>query len=103
MSTATPTNPVLPVARLTAGTLSNADGHKLFEALRAALTAQEDAVTLDLTNVISFSTSFLNSSLGALANELGTASYQRLRIINYKPAQLKQLKDYITTATQSVT
>jgi hypothetical protein len=103
MSIAVPTNTVLLVARLTAGTFSNADGHKLFEALRAALTEQEGAVTLDLTDVISFSTSFLNSSLGAPANKLGTASYRRPRIINYKSAQLKQLKDYITRATQLVT
>lgn len=100
MSTAIPTNPVLPVARLTAGTLSNADGYKLFEALRAAITEQEGPVTLDLADVISFSSSFLNSSLGTLADELGTASYRRLRLSNYKPAQLKQLKDYMATAAQ---
>ncbi|QKG58781.1 STAS-like domain-containing protein [Hymenobacter sp. BRD128] len=100
MSTTTPIHPVLSVARLTAGTLANADGHKLFEALRTALTEQEGPVTLDLANVVSFSTSFLNSSLGTLANELGAASYRRLRLINYKPAQLKQLKDYITTMTK---
>jgi hypothetical protein len=97
MSTATPANPVLPVARLTAGTFSNTDGYKLFEALRTALTEQEGLVTLDLADVISFSTSFLNSSLGTLANELGAASYQRLRLTNYKPAQIMQLKDSMAT------
>lgn len=99
MSTTTPANPVLLVARLTAGTLSNADGHKLFEALRTALTEHGGAVTLDLTDTVSFSTSFLNSSFGALANELGAASYQRLRLTNYKLAQFKQLKDYMSIAT----
>lgn len=100
MSPATPTNPVLLVARLTAGTFSNADGHKLFEALRTSLTEQKGIVTLDLTDVISFSTSFLNSALGTLASALGAASYQRLRLINYKPAQFQQLKDYMATITQ---
>ncbi|MDJ0364872.1 DUF4325 domain-containing protein [Hymenobacter sp. H14-R3] len=100
MSIATPTHPVLPVARLTAGTFTNADGNKLFEALRAALTEQAGPVTLDLTDVISFSSSFLNSSLSPLADDLGTASYQRLRLRNYKPAHLKQLKDYLATVAQ---
>jgi hypothetical protein len=99
MSTTTPANPILLVARLTAGTFSNADGHKLFEALRTALSEQGGAVTLDLTDTVSFSTSFLNSSFGALANELGATSYQRLRLTNYKLAQFKQLTAYLAAVT----
>lgn len=103
MSTTVPTSPVLTVATLTPGTISNADGYKLLLALKEAMTAQPGPVTLDLTGVIGFSSSFLNSSLGALFEEMGTASFKRLRLSNYKPTQLKQLKDYMADVAQTHT
>ena len=96
-------SPVLTVSTLTSGTLSNADGYKLLVALKDALTAQPGPVTLDLTGVIGFSSSFLNSSLGSLYEELGAASFKRLRLSNYKPTQLKQLKDYMADVAQTHT
>lgn len=101
MSTTAPTNPVLTVLTLATGTTSNADGYKLLLALKAALAEQNGPITLDLTGVIGLSSSFLNSSLGALYEELGAASYKRLRLSNYKPAQLKQLKDYMADVAQT--
>ncbi|RZK35681.1 MAG: DUF4325 domain-containing protein [Hymenobacter sp.] len=101
MSITAPTSPVLTVLTLTSGTLSNVDGYKLLLALKAALAEQPGPVMLDLAGVISFSSSFLNSSLGALYEELGAASYKRLRLNNYKPAQLKQLKDYMADVAQT--
>lgn len=100
MSTTAPTSPVLTVLTLTSGTLSNADGYKLLLALKAALAEQPGPVTLDLTGVVSFSSSFLNSSLGAIYEELGAPSYKRLRLNNYKPTQFKQLKDYMADVAQ---
>ena len=94
-------SPVLTVSTLTSGTLSNADGYKLLVALKGALTAQPGPATLDLTGVIGFSSSFLNSSLGSLYEELGAASFKRLRLSNYKPTQLKQLKDYMADVAQT--
>lgn len=94
-------SPVLTVSTLTSGTLSNADGYKLLMALKDALSAQPGPVTLDLTGVIGFSSSFLNSSLGSLYEELGAASFKRLRLSNYKPTQLKQLKDYMADVAQT--
>ena len=64
MTTTVLTSPVLTVATLTPGTISNADGYKLLLAIKEAMTAQPGPVTLDLTGV--FSSSFLNSSLGTL-------------------------------------
>ena len=101
MTTTVPTNPVLTVASLTSGTISNADGYKLLLALKDAMTSQPGPVTLDLTGVIGFSSSFLNSSLGALFEEMGAAGFKRLRLSNYKPTQLKQLKDYMADVAQT--
>ena len=103
MNSTASTSPVLTVSTLTSGTLSNADGYKLLMALKGALTAQPGPVTLDLTGVIGFSSSFLNSSLGSLYEELGAASFKRLRLSNYKPTQLKQLKDYMADVAQTHT
>jgi hypothetical protein len=101
MSTTALNIPVLTVLDLTAGTLSNVDGYKLLLALKEALAVQTGPVTLDLTGVVSFSSSFLNSSLGALYEEFGAPSYKRLRLNNYKPAQLKQLKNYMADVAQT--
>ena len=101
MDSTASTSPVLTVSALTTGTLSNADGYKLLVALKGALAAQPGPVTLDLTGVVGFSSSFLNSSLGSLHEELGTASFKRLRLSNYKPTQLKQLKDYMADVAQT--
>jgi len=101
MSTPVSTSPVLTVVALTAGTLSNADGYKLLQTLKQALSAQPGPVTLDLTGVTGFSSSFLNSSLGSLFEEMGAASFKRLRLSNYKPTQLKQLKDYMADVAQA--
>ena len=101
MSTIATTSPVLTVLALTSGTLSNADGYKLLLALKAALAEQPGPVTLDLAGIVCFSSSFLNSSFGALYEEFGAPSYQRLRLSNYKPAQLKQLKEYMNDVAQT--
>lgn len=101
MSTPVSTSPVLTVATLTSGTISNADGYKLLVALKEALSAQPGPVTLDLAGVIGFSSSFLNSSLGSLFEGMGAASFKRLRLSNYKPTQLKQLKDYMADMAQT--
>ena len=103
MSTTVPNSPVLTVANLTPGTISNADGYIFLLAMKQAMTAQPGPVTLDLTGVIGFSSSFLNSSLGALFEEMGTASFKRLRLSNYKPTQLKQLKDYMADVAKTHT
>jgi hypothetical protein len=86
MSITAPTSPVLTVLTLTSGTLSNADGYKLLLALKAALAEQPGPVMLDLA---------------ALYEELGASSYKRLRLNNYKPAQLKQLKEYMADVAQT--
>jgi hypothetical protein len=62
---------------------------------------QPGPVTLDLAGVIGFSSSFLNSSLGSLFEEMGAASFKCLRLSNYKPTQLQQPKDYMADVAKT--
>ena len=100
MSTTSSSGVVLTVSDITSGTYSNTDGFSLLVAMREALQSQEGVVTLSLQGVIGFSSSFLNSSLGALYEEMGKSSFQRIRLTNYKPAQLALLKKYMADVVQ---
>lgn len=93
-STASP-GPVLHLFDIVHDTLTNTEGLKLFVALQDALTSQDGPVTLSLLNLTAFSSSFLNSSFGALYEQHGPGVMKRLRLTNYKPTQLQQLKDYL--------
>lgn len=87
--------PVLQLFDIVDNTLTNTDGLKLFVALRHALEMQAAPVTLSLLNLTAFSSSFLNSSFGALYEQQGAEFIKRIRLTNYKPAQLQQLKEYL--------
>ncbi|WP_223653382.1 STAS-like domain-containing protein [Hymenobacter psoromatis] len=86
---------VLCVSTITNGTISNIDGLALLVAVKNALAEFNNAVSIDFQGVIAFSSSFLNSSIGALCEEMGIDVLHRLRIINCSPAALKQLRTYI--------
>lgn len=86
---------VLRVSTITNGTISNVAGLTLLVAIKNALADTPAMVVLDFAGVIAFSSSFLNSSLGALCEEMGTDSLRRLRLAGCTPAVLKQLRDYI--------
>ena len=100
MSTPSSSGVVLTISDITPGTYSNINGSSLLVAIREALQNQEGLVTLSLQGTIGFSSSFLNSSLGALYEEMGKSSFQRIRLTNYKPAQLAQLKKYMADVVQ---
>ncbi|HEX8350036.1 MAG TPA: DUF4325 domain-containing protein [Hymenobacter sp.] len=100
MSNPTAAGVVLTICDITAGTYSNADGATFLVALKEALNQQTGPVTLSLQGVIGFSSSFLNSSLGALYEEMGKTAFQRIRLTNYKPSQLAQLKKYMADVAQ---
>ncbi|QNH62199.1 STAS-like domain-containing protein [Hymenobacter sediminicola] len=91
---------VLNISDITPGTYSNVDGLTLLIAIKNAFDNQAEYVTLSLQGVIGFSSSFLNSSLGTLYEEMGIAGFKRIRLVNYKPAQLVQLKKYMTDVVQ---
>jgi len=91
---------VLTITNIAAGTYSNTDGLALLVAIKRAMQEQDGLVTLSLQGVIGFSSSFLNSSLGTLFEEMGVAGFQRIRLINYKPSQLAQLKKYMADLVQ---
>lgn len=100
MSTTASTGVVLTISDITSGTYSNTDGFSLLVAMKNAFQSQEGLVTLSLQGVIGFSSSFLNSSLGCLYEEMGMSAFKRLRLTNYKPAQLSQLKKYMADVVQ---
>jgi hypothetical protein len=95
MHSTVPHSPVLHLFDIVHDTLTNTEGLKLFVTLQGALTSQDGPVTLSLLNLTAFSSSFLNSSFGALYEQHGPGVMKRLRLTNYKPAQLQQLKDYL--------
>jgi hypothetical protein len=95
MNSTAPNGPVLHLFDIVHDTLTNTEGLKLFVALQSALSSQDAPVTLSLLNLTAFSSSFLNSSFGALYEQHGSSVMKRLRLTNYKPAQLQQLKDYL--------
>lgn len=86
---------VLRVSKITNGTISNIDGFALLVAIKTALTNTKEAVSIDFKGVIAFSSSFLNSSIGTLCEEMGIDVLRRLRLTNCTPAALKQLRTYI--------
>lgn len=95
MNTTVSNGPVLQLFDIVDNTLTNTDGLKLFLALRNALEVQTAPVTLSLLNLTAFSSSFLNSSFGALYEQRGPELMKRIRLTNYKPTQLQELKDYL--------
>ncbi|GAA3918337.1 STAS-like domain-containing protein [Hymenobacter algoricola] len=92
--------PVLQLFDIVDNTLTNTEGLKLHLALQAALQNQAGSVTLSLLNLTAFSSSFLNSSFGALYEQQGADFMKRIRLTNYKLTQLQQLKDYLTDVAQ---
>lgn len=100
MSTTAADGVVLTISDITAGTYSNPDGLSLLVAMKEALNTQSGLVTLSLQGVLGFSSSFLNSSLGALYEEMGKAGFARIRLTNYRPSQLAQLKKYMADVAQ---
>ncbi|WP_133271080.1 STAS-like domain-containing protein [Hymenobacter radiodurans] len=91
---------VLTISAITTGTYSNTDGLSLLVAMKDGLRQQQGVITLSLQGVIGFSSSFLNSSLGALYEDMGMDGFKRIRLTNYKPAQLAQLKKYMADVAQ---
>ncbi|WP_151087424.1 STAS-like domain-containing protein [Hymenobacter baengnokdamensis] len=89
--------PLLELTALVQGTFTNAEGAKLFAALAPAVAAGQ-VVRLSLHHATPMSTSFLNSSFGALIDQYGLPAVQHsLRLTNYLPSHASCIKNYLDT------
>ncbi len=76
------------------GTATPADGITLFFQLDKAV-ASNQKTRLSLANATPFSTSFLNTSFGDLADKYGLNTLRTLIVFtDITPSQLKKLKSY---------
>lgn len=95
MSAITPASVRLEVAAIVASGLSNADGFTLYSAILPHLRAGHKVI-LSLANAPAFTSSFLNSSLGTLADEFGLDLFKgQLAFTDYRAIQAEQLRAYV--------
>lgn len=84
------------------GTTTSSEALSLYLKMQKAL-IENNHIKLSLLEVTSMSSSFLNASFGELYDEFG---YKKIRecisLINYKPSQAKQIKDYLETINKLV-
>ncbi len=77
------------------GTYTNVDGFSLFSEIDNLLSNNSE-VLLSFTEIDSVSSSFLNSSIGAVIEKYGLDVFKKdIRITNYTPNIAKILKKYV--------
>ena len=77
------------------GTVTNDEGLALFLAIDKEL-REGNGVRLSLEKATTFSSSFLNSSIGELVVKFGIETIKsNLIIVNYQPSRLNQIRAYI--------
>lgn len=90
----------LEVAAIVASGLTNADGVTLYAAVVPHLRAGHKVI-LSLANAPALTSSFLNSSLGTLADEFGLDLFKgQLTFTNYRASQAEQLRAYVNGLRQ---
>lgn len=76
------------------GTSTNADGLPFYYALKEAYSSNKK-LRISLKNSSPFSSSFLNSSIGAFMDEFGASALKKTLVIcDYKPTELERILDY---------
>jgi hypothetical protein len=84
------------VNQVTAGTLTNADGYSLKTRINDVL-ASGDGVLLSFENIITISSSFLNSSFGEIVDQFGLEILKdKIKITNYTPSLASAIKKYFS-------
>ncbi len=84
------------VSQVTQSTLSNMDGYTLKASIDSIL-KNGSSVLLSFDDVITISSSFLNSSIGELIDQYGFDILKdRVKITNYTPSIAKAIKNYIS-------
>ena len=81
-------------------TYTNASGYVLYLALVNELENSTNVVSLSFEGVSSTSSSFLNSSLGAIIDERSINILKRIKPINVAATQAEILKKYIQSASK---
>lgn len=87
---------VILVKNICDGTFTNADGYALFLNLTKVLDVYDTAV-LSFSGIDAVSSSFLNSSIGAIIDQKGLEILKnRIKITNYTPALAGAIKVYVS-------
>ena len=76
-------------------TFTNAAGFVLFTALKLELDKSAEVLPLSFAGVTSTSSSFLNSSIGAIADDYGLDILKRIKPMHVGATQSEILKKYI--------
>lgn len=85
---------------LVQATGSNSEGYALFLQMENAI-LKGDSIELSLQDATPFSSSFLNSSFGALWEKFGDIELKgRVKITNFQPSRRDQIVDYLTLLKQ---
>lgn len=91
---------VIEVMDCVNGTTTSSEALALFLKVEKAL-KEGSLVKLSLTEVTPMSSSFLNASFGELFDTFGYKKIKsNISLINYKPSQAKQIKDYLDTISK---
>ncbi len=100
------TNPekvvVIDVMTCVSGTTTSSEAVSLFIKMKQSL-VDGFSIKLSLINATPMSSSFLNASFGELFDQFGYPMIkERITLVDYKPSQAKQIKDYLDTINKLV-
>lgn len=85
---------------LVLSTISNTDGEILFRVMDRAI-QEGNIIELSFRDATPFSSSFLNSSFGALWEKFGDNTLKgRVRIVNFQPTRRDQVINYLSNLRQ---
>ncbi|HRH34289.1 MAG TPA: DUF4325 domain-containing protein [Catalimonadaceae bacterium] len=85
---------------LVQATSSNADGEILFVVMEKVI-REGNKIELSLQDATPFSSSFLNSSFGALWEKYGDSELKgRVKITNFQPTRRDQIFEYLSKLRQ---
>jgi len=87
---------ILYIKDIVSDTYTNPAGFQLYSSLNKALDENNVVIQISFQDVTGFSTSFLNSSLGAIVEEKGADILKRIKPINIKVSQSQLLKNYFS-------
>jgi len=86
---------IIIVKEICQGTFSNAEGYSLYCAIINGLEVS-DAIVLSFNEIDAVSSSFLNSSIGNVIDDMGMDTLKnRIKITHYTPTLAGVLKKYV--------
>jgi hypothetical protein len=91
---------MIKIKDIVTDTFTNTAGYGLYLALVDRLDNTNDIINLSFDDVSSTSSSFLNSSIGALIEERGMGVLKRIKPIKVGATQSEVLKKYIASVSK---